>query len=236
MAKTKVCPFCGKEYQDKFFGSSEAGTLQFGDGLTYLSLSCCSECSNKYENEAKQEGQRFSVKVANLKAATKKKYKDVDIAKMFCTYLAEKATYPTYTGEEALPISFCYITPDGHFSMTEFHTANSEYSVKQYEKSMNKIFSYDKYHMFSARDVSKLEFCQVGMKDVTGLFSAVLTYDVRLNDEKVMTYKPCIARFFVRGKGIRQTHSAEKEMRRLLEVFKTKVGVNLPITKVKKFK
>ena len=236
MAKTKVCPFCGKEYQDKFFGSSEADILEFGEGLTFTSVSCCNDCGNRYREEVKKEGKRFAVKVANMKSATKKKFKDADIARKFSAYLAEKATYPEYTGEQALPMCFAFISPDGHFGMTEFYTENSEYSLKQYEKSMNKIFAWESDRLFTARDVSKLEYRQVGMKDMTGMFSAVLTYDIRLNDEKTMTYKPCIARFFVSGKGLRPAHSAEKEIIRQLEVFKSKVGVNLPITKVKKFK
>lgn len=236
MAKTKVCPFCGKEYQDSFFGSSEADILEFGEGLTYFSVKCCSNCGSKYREEAKQEGKRFAVKVENIKSATRRKFKDIEIARMFNAYLSEKAAYPEYIGEEALPICFAFISPDGHFGMTEFYTETVEFNTKQYEKSIDKIYGWESNRLFTSRDVSKLEYRQVGMKDTTGMFSAVYTYDIRLNDEKTMTYKPCIARCFIVGKGIRPTHFAEKEIVRQLEVFKTRVGVNLPITKVKKFK
>lgn len=235
MAKTKVCVFCGKEYQDKLFGSSEGGLLQLGKGDTEIFLNCCNECNKKYEEKANQEGQRFSVKLANLKKATKTKPSESEIAKMFCAYLSEKTGYPDYTGEQGLPISFCFISPDGHFCMTEFCNSKSNYSAKQHLKSFDNILTYDKNHMFSAKDVSRIEYCQVG-KESSGLFSTVVIYDIRLNDEKVMTYKPCIGRFYVVGKGISQVKSAEKELLRLINVFKSKVGVNLPITKVKKFK
>lgn len=235
MAKTRICPFCGREYKDSFFGASESGSLTFGEGLTYIATRCCDQCKEKYKSVSKEERNRFAVKIDNMKSATKKKFKDADIAKMFLDYLREKETRPAQPEDEVMPLGFYFATADGHFCIREFNTSNVEFSYKSYMKAIDKVFAPDTSQMFTAADITRIEF-RKNFEEHTGVMSSVVSYDIRLNDEKEMTYKPCITRYFVTGKGISPSHSAEKEMLRMLEGFQKKIGTDIPVVKVKKFK
>ena len=69
MAKTKQCPLCGKEYKSGFF-SKEESVLIFGKqtkGDASSSVTCCSECNEKYNEIVEKIGPRFSAKIANIK-------------------------------------------------------------------------------------------------------------------------------------------------------------------------
>ena len=102
-------------------------------------------------------------------------------------------------------------------------------------KAIDKVFAPDTSQLFTAADITRIEF-RKNFEEHTGVMSSVVSYDIRLNDEKEMTYKPCITRYFVTGKGISPSHSAEKEMLRMLEGFQKKIGTDIPVVKVKKFK
>ena len=236
MAKTKVCPFCGKELSGKLFATD---SLDLELGKTFSSerdhIVCCEECHSKYEASAKSEGERFAVKMANIQKSTHKKLGNDQKAKLFLKYLEEKDQRTPYTGEPGLPISFCSITPDGHFSVMEFNIDERDFSTRDYQKTLDRIYKYDNKHVFSAGDVSMLQY-RVSNRFISTVFTSFYTYDIRLNDEKAITYKPCIARFIVKGTGLFPTHSANKKMLAFLKVFQEKVGVNIPITKVKKFR
>ena len=237
MAKIKTCPICGKEYKDAFFGTEESGGLNFGKiGLreSFFAISCCSECSSRYEDIAKREGLRFASKVENLKRASRRRLKDEDIARLFLEYVKDMQNYTPYVGEEGLPISFCYITLDGRFCVNETNTSTVDFTMKDFDKSLEKIFHFDNRYVFGKEDVTKLEYRVID--EDRNMFSGIYTFEIRLNDEKNMTFKPCLAKFFVGVRGFGLKHKADKEMRRLLEVFKSQVGVDLPITKVRKFK
>jgi hypothetical protein len=66
------------------------------------------------------------------------------------------------------------------------------------------------------------------------LFSIAYSFNIRLNDERVMTYKPCITRaaFIGHGFGFGYYRSAEKKLIAELEALKRIIGSDLPITKV----
>ena len=63
-----------------------------------------------------------------------------------------------------------------------------------------------------------------------------LEFAIRLNDETVMTYKPCIARTADSGAGFGFGYqkSAEKKLVYQLEEFKRLIGSDLPIVKINK--
>jgi hypothetical protein len=239
MAKAKICPICGKEYHTAFFGNDESGCLAFGS-LTLAreecyNISCCAACAQRFEALAKEEGQRFAAKLTNMKRARRMKLTDETIARLFMNYLGEMAQHPVYHGEDGLPITFCSITPDGHFCMTEADTTVMNITAKNYRKDIQRFSAFDDRHVFGKEDVTRLEY-RLEHENPTGLFSGIYTFEIRLNDEKDMTFRPCITRCIIASTGLLDKRKAMKEMLRKMEVFQRRVGVNLPITKVKKFK
>ena len=69
MAKTKQCPLCGKEYKSGFF-SKEESVLIFGKqtkGDASSSVTCCSECSEKYNEIVEKSVLAFLQKLQTSK-------------------------------------------------------------------------------------------------------------------------------------------------------------------------
>ena len=238
MAKKKICPICGKEYMDGFFGTEESGILSFGKVLEREDshmISCCRACAERYKEIAGEVGRRFAVKLNNLRKARRTRLKEEQIGKLFVQYVRQMQTQPYYNGEEGLLLSFCHITPDGRFCATEMDTSVSDITVRGFKKSLDQILTFDRRYVFGKEDVSMLEY-RLAEKEIISPFRRLHTYYIRLNDEKTMTGKPCITKFIVSGKGLLPGRAASKEMRRLMEVFRSRVGVQAPITEVKKFR
>ena len=238
MAKTKICPICGKEYLDGFFKNDESGVLYLSEGSfkeDSYAIHCCKACHERYKEAAEINGQRFAAKITNMKKARRCRLSDAQIAKLFVSYIEEAQNYTPYEGDDALPFTFCFTTPDGRFCVREAVRGMTYLTGKQYVKALDKLLTFNKNFVFSKEDVSMLEY-RVQEEVNSTLFSTVMSFEIRLNDDKNMTFKPCVTRFYVAGKGLFPKRAAKREMRRLMEVFKEKVGVDAPITFVKKFK
>ena len=85
-------------------------------------------------------------------------------------------------------------------------------------------------------DKSKIEYAKNHIGSFDGLFHKIYSFAIRLNDESVMTYKPCVTRTSAPGTGFGFGYqkSAEKKLIKQLEEFKQAIGSDLPIVKVKK--
>ena len=68
------------------------------------------------------------------------------------------------------------------------------------------------------------------------LFSAVAAYDIRLNDERQMTFRPCIVRVYIHSYGLFAGVACKRKMRRQMEVFRERTGITIPPRKVDRFK
>lgn len=238
MAKTKFCQFCGKELTAGFF----SGTATSVEVAPSVYVTCCEDCEKEKKGEAKLNKERFGVKLANYKRSTKRKPSEAEIASMYRQYVTEQeeqivkhgANIPnTFTG-------FFWHNENGVFSVREFQQGffSSDVSAKEMVKSLKKATATEAF-CFTKDDVTKLEFCRVGMGDPLGLFAIAYSYEIRLNDEKVMTYRPCITRTAVLGKGFLGLFckkSAAKQVYKMLETFQQVTGCTLPIVEVKKFK
>ena len=111
-------------------------------------------------------------------------------------------------------------------------------NAKQLEKDMLHILDYPNA-WFSKDDVTKLEYRYAGCYTLVGeAFSDAYAFEVRLNDEKEVTYKPAIFRMFFTTKGF--TGGSRKKKAKIkcaekLEEFKNIIGCDLPVVEVKKF-
>ena len=235
MAKTVNCAFCGKELTSGFLNGNTTSV----DLDAFVSIICCEECKNKYKPTVKNNKDRFVLKYESLKKTTKKKYSQNEIADMYLTYLNEKEIQENKCGEEIPDMCFnCFVyNSNGYFSVREFGKGfiNTDFSAQSMLKSLNKAQDTD-CMMFDKNDITKIEYAQLGFGDPLGLFSVAYSYAIRLNDETVMTYKPCITRTASLGNGFifGYAKSAEKNLIKQLNEFKKIIGCDLPIVKVKK--
>ncbi len=240
MAKTTTCKFCNKELTKGFFNGN-ANSLEVAP-LVYVT--CCDECEKELRDVAKQESERFGVKLANLKRATKSKPTQEEIGKMYLKYLDEKDVHLSKPFV-ALPIEFegfCCIGAGGSFCVKEFEQgfinsdASAKLMVKSKEKAAEEGTLLSRY--FTKEDITRIEYRRVGIGDPLGLCNIAYSYEIRLNDEKDVTYKPCITRAAVLGKGFLGffcKKSAKRQIQAMLERFKEHIGSDLPIREVKSF-
>lgn len=88
---------------------------------------------------------------------------------------------------------------------------------------------------FTKDDITKIEY-SLSLGDHTGLFSIAYPVMIRFNNHKVMSFKPCITKTAVIGKGIFKKGSVLKQIQQQLEIFCQDIkATNIPIVRVKKF-
>lgn len=234
MAKTTHCAFCGKELTSGFF-SGDAYSLEIG-GVAFVD--CCQKCYEKYEEESARIRKRFSIKIANYKKATKQKVDNKTLVDFFLRYLAEEKTQIARCGTGSPKANAGYFTceDDGTFAITEFELG-ADVSAKQMAKSGKKAENVGEVR-FNKDDITKLEYRTTMVGDSLNLFSTAFSFEIRLNDEKVFTYKPCITKMFFVGTGLfphTQKRKAKEQCAAVLRVFQQAIGSNIPIVEVKKF-
>ncbi len=236
MAKIKNCAICDKEMAAGLF-SGENEYIDVG----CATLDCCEDCKNKYKLLAKKHKKRFEAKFINYKKTLKRKTTKQEIGKMFIAYCNEAKEYEDKTRDVELTMFsnfYCYNpNGNGYFSVKEFSNdfAHSDITAKNMVKSMEKSLNDDLY-IFDKNDITKIEYAKAGIGDPLGFFSMAFSYSIRLNDEKVLTYKPCITRTALLGNGFifGYRRSAEKKLLAKLNEFKKTIGSDLPIVKVNK--
>lgn len=240
MAKTTTCKFCNKELTKGFFNGN-ANSLEVAP-LTYVT--CCDACEKELRSIAKAESERFGAKLGNYKRATRTKPDQDTIANMFITYISEMEDN---AGKHSFPVTgdfdgFYSIGRNGTFTAKEFETGfiNSDTSAKFMVKSKDAalVEGLDMGRYFTKDDITRIEYRRVGIGDPLGLFNIAYSYEIRLNDEKTVTFKPCITRAAVLGNGFLGLfckRSAGKKIAAMLERFKTHIGSDLPIREVKRF-
>ena len=235
MAKKTNCAFCGKEITKGFFKGNDK-MLDCGSVL----LTCCEDCYAKYESLENARKKRFGTKLDNLKNARKvKKLAEADVARMYEQYVKEeqmqKAKYnPENYSERAGIFKF---DANGNFSVRECATGfvNEDVTpkamIKSFEKSEKTGCTF-----FDKNDITCIQYAKVRNGTFTSIFSKAYSFMIRFNDEKEMTYKPCITKTVAvgHGFGIGYLKSAEANLVNQLEVFKLFTGSDLPIVKVKK--
>ena len=202
-------------------------------------ITCCPKCFKKYKKKAKENEERFATKFENMKKATKAKYTEKDIAQAFMLYIEEKEKqYSKISNVETDYLGDFFIYDEkGRFSVREFGKGflNLDISADAMVKSNDKSLDTD-CHFFDKNDITKIEYAKNNSGAFADTFHKVYSFAIRLNDESIMTYKPCVTRTAAVGSGFLFgfQKSAEKKLLEQLEDFKQAIGSDLPIVKVKK--
>lgn len=235
MAKKTNCAFCGKEITKGIFRGNDK-LLDCGDSL----ITCCEDCYAEYQVLEKSRKKRFSTKLNNLKNAKKiKKLPESEIARMYATYAREEEaqTIKSATEIPCEQIGIFLLSENGCFSVRESATGfvNEDINAKQMIKSMKKSQKTDCL-FFDKNDITRIEFAKVRSGTFVGLFAKAYSFAIRFNDEKEITYKPCIVKTAMlgRGFGFGYQKNAEAKLMDQLEFIKKKIGSDLPVVKVNK--
>ena len=228
MAKTTHCIFCGKEMTSGFF-SGTANSIYLTD---VDSVECCDDCCEKYANEAKRIKKRFTTKIENCKASTKKKIDSLTLAAAFVRYLNEEKEQIERCGKIGERLdggSFSFDKSRKHFAVHEYQLGNTV-STKSKIKNLNTSSDVGEV-WFSKDDITKLEYrITDGFGTSVGFFSTIYEFDVRFNDEKNITYKPCITKMYFKGSGLfphSQKKKAKLQCAQELEMLKKLIGSEL---------
>jgi hypothetical protein len=176
-----------------------------------------------------------------LKKATKRKPTEKEITEMFLQYLEEEKKYSGKTAQIEPDMFKSFYVYDSlaptYFSTREFGKGflKSDVAAERMVKSLEKAEN-TQCCCFDKDDITKIEYAQIGSGNNLGLFKQAYSYAIRLNDESIMTYKPCVTRTAVLGSGFLFGYkkSAEKKVIEMLNEFKKQIGSDLPIVKVKK--
>lgn len=238
MAKSTPCAFCSKEVTTGFFKGE--------DKLITLSTSsfvCCPECYEKYNKYVPGIRNRFVAKIENYEKSNKfglfKSIKDAEKKAFFMKYCEEAKEYERReaNASEAMPNAFYSADMNGNVWITEASMSHidsidsSKNQLKDITRNLN-----DAVGPFNKSDISKLEFTIEKWGNNSSMFQVIYSYFVRLNDEKVITYKPCIAKgAALGGFQLGSKKRARKEIIASLERFKATLGLDLPIVERKKF-
>ena len=238
MAKVEKCVFCGAEVTTGMF----KGTAEYFE-IADAMLPCCPDCHKTVSEEIAESQSRISAKIKNFKKSSKVKLSNADIATLIRKYQEEEKQYAEKTEYEE-PELFCEFycfNKNGHFTVREFELYGSSgggnVTSMSFDKQLSQLCNS---FLFTKDDITKIEYRFTSWHgDSTGLFSEAHSIEIRLNDEKKFTYKPCVTRMAVVGKGLFPNlakKNAEKQVVEVLKKFKETIGSDLPIVKVKKFK
>lgn len=238
MAKVEKCVFCGAEVTTGMF----KGTVEYFD-IADASLPCCPNCHKTVSEEISESQDRISAKIKNLRNSSNIRLSNADIAALIKKYQEEEKQYAEKTEYEKPKLFgefYCY-NENGHFTVREFAQYGSLDSATKVSMALDKKLSlYCNSFLFTKDDITKIEYRFTSWHgDSAGLFSEAHSIEIRLNDEKKFTYKPCITRMSVIGKGLMPNFAkknAEKQVIEALKKFKAIIGSDLPIVKVKKFR
>ena len=236
MAKIVNCPICGKEMKKGFFGGEDMA-LDIGEKV----IGCCEDCYQVYRVDEKYHAKRFAVKIRNYKKARKlRKLTEQQLTKLYILYRQEGSTYDRPSEQQVE----CQVlgggikfTADGRFSAMECANdfmgtdVDAWGMVRSAEKAIK-----DKQLWFTAGDITRLEYFPNRSGSFNGLFQKVYSYTVRFNDESQITYRPAVTHVVTSSKsflfGFRK--KAEKKLLENLKVFRSAMGVNVPIVRVQK--
>lgn len=234
MAKIKTCVFCNKQMEGGFF-TNDAQSLTLGN----VEVTCCPDCHQRYHKDAKNARKRMSVKMENYRKSTRQKPDEQMAADFFLAYVRqeqERLERFGPVGKYETAGYFAYEPIQKLFAVHEF-PLGGESTLSQTKKDFKKLDDVGKV-WYSKEDVTKLEFRKAFGSNHTGFFSTACAFEVRFNDEKVLSEKPCIARMPFVGAGLfphTQKKKAKLQCIAMLKILREAIGSDLEVREVKKF-
>ena len=233
MAKITNCEICGREMTSGFF-TGENEYLDTGAEM----LNCCPDCCAKYRISDKKERTRFAVKLENYKKANKiRKLSNAELAQLYLKYFREMQAYQQERADIRLPnfLGFYRSNEEGWFFMQEANPKDISLDRQIYKAADRQ--GDPALCAFRGDEISLLEYRLVNSVLVTGsLFRFTGIYEVRLNDPREMTYKPCVTYVVSTGKAFfpfNQKKKAEMAVQAVLRLLKKETGTNAVIRKFK---
>ncbi len=236
MAKTGNCPICGKEIEYGFMNLGAEQLKITSDQYLY----CCEDCKKEYKDLAKAAMPKFEAKLHNYKRHRKEKPDNNALGNLFITYINDSLVQLEKNAGQAPDNQRCFYVynDDGYFNVREWKLGflNKDISLTDMAKSSFRLGNTDGM-MFTKDDITRIEFRRDSLPSSAGLFKYCASYDIRLNDESVMTAKPCITRMAIvtTATMFNAGSALDKKMIEILNDFKAVIGSDLPIVKVKKF-
>lgn len=234
MAKMIKCKFCGKELKTGIF-SGNAFYLSMGEDI---SVPCCEECYKQYSLGSKEEEKRFKAKIENYKKSNgKRKLTEAEQEALYTTYYNEMKGYKAKSAGVILnSLGYFKVNDDGFFSVAEF-ALGSVSSAKEIANAIDKVAD-DAIGIFDKDDIS---FLQYRLTDKLGTdtgkaMTTAYVFEVRLNDPRSMTYKPCVTYMVATGTAFlphKRKEQAEESVISTLNVLKRATGATAQIVKIK---
>lgn len=234
MAKTTTCAFCGKELTTGFF-KGDAFSVSVGSHTAV----CCEHCHDQYSKDLTRIEKRLKIKLNNYAAANRTRKLDSSfVADAIRRYLEEEKEQIARCGTITDATDLGYFVVDeekGYFAIREFEfgrdatTGETLRNMKRAEEVGDVWFCKD--------DITHLEYATTLVGHSVGLFATAYTFQIRLNNEKVVTYKPCITRATFLGKGLfphSQRKRAIEQCAAALTLLKDTIGAEIPVTSVKR--
>ena len=235
MAKTVTCTFCGKEIT-KGFLSGDAENMEIAD-LVYVDL--CPECAKEYKKIIKIHKERFTTKLANYKWENRCRPNSRQVGEMYVAYLNECGERMEQLGD-AQPTGWGYFYAydnHGRFGWTERRVdfMGSDISANDKIKALEKNIEVD-FFGFDKNDISCIEFRLTNADDL-GLFKKAYSVEICLNHERDLTFKPCFGKTVVMVSSVfGHKKKAAQQVAAMLDEFRQKIGSDLPIRQVRKFR
>lgn len=233
MAKTVTCEFCGKELKTGFF-SGDAYAISVGD---LGSLNCCEHCLDTYQLSDKRERKRLEVKAANYKKTNRiRRISQQELLQLYLSYWNQRNEYQTRQNSLE-PVEDCgyFHAGDGSFFVEEF-ALGSVSTTREMIRSIDKLGNTP-VCSFSGQDITRLEYRLTSrLGTSTGFFKSAYIFEIRLNDPRELTYRPCISYFVSDGCALlpfRCRQKAEKKLVETLQILKGLSGTQAQITKVR---
>lgn len=234
MAKTVKCAFCGKEMKAGLF-SGEDFPLH---ATEFDYITCCEHCCKAYTIGDKREIKRFSAKVENYKKITgKRKLTQEELAKLYDTYFAEMNACKARNGQERLAefAGYFHYNENGYFAVEEFELG-SVITSGDMSRAIDRQ-AVPGICAFSGEDISRLEYRLADKLGTSaGTFTDAYLFEVRLNDPRKLSYRPCITYFVTRGSALlphKRAQQAEASLVDVLNVLKRMTGTSARIVKIK---
>ena len=233
MAKQTHCAFCGKELTTGFF-SGDATSILIG---THTVI-CCEHCLEQYSQKIQTHKNRLKIKLNNYQRATKTRKLDSDfIGTAIMRYLAEEEEQIARCGKISQYTDLGYFAVEeskGFFAVREFELGGE--TTGEMIRNMKKAEDVGDV-WFSKDDITCMEYATTTFGHSLSLFSSAFTFEIRLNNEKDITYKPCITRATFKGTGLfphNHRKDAQRQCAAMLILLKDAIGADVPVVSVKR--
>lgn len=230
--KVTKCAFCGAPITTGLFGGN-SWDIELGE-----TMHLCINCYNQHNTYIDLNKARLETKIENMRKATKARLSGEDIANFIKQYMQEEDYYQTRYGKVIALETQPFFRHNGYglFTVAEA-PIDGVYSWDTMVQSNRRNREAEEI-WFSREDITCLEYCcttKMGITDEN--MPTYYSFDIRLNDQRYFTYRPCIVNVCIQGDGLfNGRRKAEDQLLYMLEGFQRVIGTNLPIIKHDKFR